>query len=191
MMKRTLPLLLLLALACAAGCTAKQDTPNTNANVNTNTKTNAGTRQTDVNANVSANANANTDIDTLVPTVHTKEDKSVALIITEDSSGKLQILVSPEDIKLSKTKNQKLRFVVINNTDVDLKDVVITFVTTNPMDGDFKIGDIKAGHDNSSPTYRIRSGAADGKYVYGIKAFGTTSTEPVAVMNSPEVEIST
>jgi len=187
MMKRTLPLLLLLSLACATGCEPKKDTPNANANMNTNTKTNVGIRQEDANANVNTNAN-----NTIAPpSLHTKEDKSVALIIGADAAGKLQIFVSPEDVKLLKSKNQRLHFHVFNNTEVDIREVVITFVTTNPMDGDFKIGDIKAGHDNSSPTYRIRSGAADGKYVYGIKAFGTTSTEPVAVMNSPEVEIST
>jgi hypothetical protein len=184
MMKRKLPLLLLLALACATGCEPKKDTPNTNANMNTNTKTNVGIRQEDANANVNAN-------NTISPAIHSREDKSVALIIGEDAAGKLQIFVAPEDVKLLKSKNQKLRFHVFNNTEVDLREVVITFVTANPMDGDFKIGDIRAGHDNSSPTYKIRSGAADGKYVYGIKAFGATSTDPVAVMNSPEVEIAT
>ena len=188
MTKRTLPLLLLLALACAAGCEPKKDTPNANANtnatMNANTKANVGTRQEDVNVNVNAN-------NTIAPPLHTKEDKSVALIIGEDASGKLQIFVSPESVKLLKSKNQKLRFHVFNNTEVDLKEVVITFVTENPMDGDFKVGDIKAGNDRSSPTYKIRSGAADGKYVYGIKAFGSTSADPVAVMNSPEIEIAT
>ena len=193
MMKRTLPLLLLLALACAAGCEAKKDTPNQNANVNTNTAPyGGGIRQTNtnLNANVNANANANTD-NPLAPVLHTKDDKSVAIIIGEDAAGKLQIFVSPEDIKLFKSKNQKLRFHVFNNTEVDLKEVVITFVTENPMEGDFKIGDIKAGHDTSSPTHKIKGAAAAGSYTYGIKAIGNTSPEPVAEMNSPEVEIAT
>lgn len=184
MMKRTLPLLLLLSLACATGCEPKKDTPNANANMNTNTKTNVGIRQEDANANVNAN-------NTIAPVLRSKEDKSVALIIGEDAAGKLQIYVAPEDVKLLKSKNQRLHFHVFNNTEVDIREVVITFVTVNPMDGDFKIGDIRPGHDNSSQTFRIKSGVPDGKYVYGIKAFGTTSTDPVAVMNSPEVEIST
>jgi hypothetical protein len=153
--------------------------------VNTNTKTNVGIRQE--NANVNDNVNNNI----VPPPLRTKEDKSVALIIAEDDAGKLQIFVAPEDVKLLKPQNQKLRFHVFNNTKVDIREVVITFVTENPMDGDFKIGDIKAGHDNSSPTFRIKGGAAAGKYVYGIKAFAATSTDPVAVMNSPQVEIST
>jgi len=188
MTKRTLPLLLLLALACAAGCEPKKDTPNRNANVNANT--NVGVRQTDVNLNANANVNANTD-NPLGPPLHTKEDRSVVIIISEDSSGKLQISVSPESIKLLKPKGQKLRFLVVNNTEVDLREVVITFVTTNPMDGDFTVGAVNAGYDNSSPTRKIKGDAAAGKYTYGIKAFGHTSTDPVAVMNSPEVEIAT
>jgi hypothetical protein len=180
-MKRTLPLLLLLALACAAGCEPKKDT-NMNANTNANAKTNVGNRQDDVNANVN---------NTIAPPPHTREDKSVAIIITEDAAGKLQILVSPEGVKLLKSKNQKLRFHVFNNTEVDLKEVVITFVTQNPMDGDFKVGDIKAGNDKSSPTHRIKGDAATGSYVYGLKGFDNTSPDPVVVMNSPEVEIAT
>ena len=185
MMKRTLPLLLLLSLACATGCEPKKDTPNANANANTNTKTNVGIRQED------ANVNGNTNNNIVPPPLRTKEDKSVALTIGEDAAGKLQIFVSPEDIKLLKSKNQRLRFHVFNNSEVDLKEVVITFATANPLDGDFTVGDIKAGDDKNSSTRRIRTGAADGKYVYGIKAFGATSTDPVAVMNSPEVEIAT
>lgn len=184
MTKRTLRPLLLLALACASGCEPKPDTPNANANMNANTKANVGTRQEDVNANVNAN-------NTVAPTLHTKEDKSVALIIGEDASGKLQIFVSPESVKLLKSKNQKLRFHVFNNTEVDLREVVITFVTQNPMDGDFKIGDIKAGNDKSSPTLRIKGDAATGSYTYGLKAFDNISPDPVAVRNSPEVEIAT
>ncbi|HEX7176525.1 MAG TPA: hypothetical protein VF240_14765 [Pyrinomonadaceae bacterium] len=180
MMKRTLPLLLLLALACATGCEPKKDTPNANVN----TSTNVGIRQE--NANVNSNAN-----NTIAPALHTKEDKTVALIIGEDAAGKLQIFVAPEDIKLLKSKNQKLRFHVFNNTEVDLKEVVITFVTENPMDGNFTVGDIKAGNDKNSSTQKIKTGVADGKYVYGIKAIGNTSPDPVAVMNSPEVEIAT
>ena len=187
MTKRTLPLLLLLlALACAAGCQPKQDTSNRNANVNANAASNVGPRQTDVNLN--ANANADTPI---APTLHTKEDRSVVIIISDDGSGKLQISVSPESIKLLKSKNQKLRFLVVNNTEVDIKEVVVTFATTNPMDGDFTVGNVGAGYDNSSPTRKIKGDAAPGKYTYGIKAFGHTSADPVAVMNSPEVEIAT
>jgi len=190
MTKRTLPLLLLLALACAAGCEPKKDTPNQNANVNTNPAANVGGRQTNANLNANAGVNANID-NPVAPPLHTKEDKSVVIIVTEDSSGKLQILVSPESIKLLKSKNNKLRFLVVNNTEVDLKEVVVTFVTTNPMDGDFTVGGINAGYDNSSPTRKIKGDAAAGKYTYGIKAYGHTSAEPVAVMNSPEVEIAT
>lgn len=184
MMKRPLPLLLLLALACAAGCEPKKDTPNANANMNTNRNANVGVRQEDANVNVNAN-------NTIAPALRSREDKSVAIHIVEDTSGKLQILVSPEDVKLSRSRNQRLRFHIFNNTEVDLREVVITFVTGNPLDGEFNVGDIRAGDDKSSPTRRIKTGAADGKYVYGIKAIGNTSTEPVAVMNSPEVEIST
>lgn len=194
MLKRTLPLLLLLALACAAGCKPETETSNTNSNTNRNAGANVGNRQTDANANanigVNANANANTD-NSVAPVLHAREDRSVAIFISEDGSGKLQISVSPEDIKLLKPKNQRLRFHVFNNTDVDLREVVITFVTENPMDGDFKIGDIKAGNDKNSVTRRIRGDAAAGKYTYGLKAFGNTSADPVAVMNSPEVEIAT
>jgi len=182
MMKRTLPLLLLLTLACAAGCEPKKETPNMNANTNANAKSNTGVRQEDVNANAN---------NTISPSLHTKEDKSVAIIITEDASGKLQFLVAPEAIKLSKSKNQKLRFHVFNNTEVDLKEVVITFVTANPMEGEFKVGDIKAGNDKSSPTHKIKGDAATGTYVYGLKGFDNVSPDPVVVMNSPEVEIAT
>lgn len=196
MLKRTLPLLLLLALACAAGCKPETETSNTNSNTNRNAGANVGNRQTDANANananvsVNANSNSNTEYP-VAPILHAREDRSVAIFIGEDSSGKLQISVSPEDIKLLKPKNQRLRFHVFNNTDVDIKEVVITFVSENPMDGDFKIGDIKAGHDKNSLTRKIKGDAAAGKYTYGLKAFGNTSADPVAVMNSPEVEIAT
>jgi hypothetical protein len=190
MMKRTLPLLLLLALACAAGCEPKKDSTDTNANMKPNSNSNVGNRQTDANVNANVGVNANTDT-TIAPTLHTKEDKSVAIIITEDGSGKLQFLVSPYKITLSKKKNQKLRFHVFNNTEVDLKEVVITFVGENPFDGAFKVGDIKAGHDKSSSTYKIRDGAAVGTYTYHLKALDNASPDPVVVLNSPEVEIAT
>lgn len=180
MTKRMLLALLLLLPALSSGC-AKPDTPNANGANASNAN-----RQT-ANANYSANANTTDPVNTIV---RSKEDRSVAVVVYSDGSGTPKVLLVPDPIKLSKLKNQKLRFHVFNNTEIEFSKVEFTFAE-DPFDGGFGITGIPAGDDENDTPRKIKAGAALKKYKYTIKVYGPDPTGPPIVELDPEVEIAT
>lgn len=182
MMKRMLPMLLLLSIGFASGC-PRPDTPNANANSNSQ----PANRSASLNGNLNTNVNGGSD-PTLGNILRSREDRTVTITVFADDAGRIQITVCPDTIKLSKGRGQRLRFHVFNNTDVNIKEVVIAFKTEDPMDGDFRITDIPAGGDKNTSVRRIKGAAAPKGYNYGIRVYDSTSTAPIAELD-PEVVI--
>ena len=175
-MKRFLLPLLVLCVSLAPACTK----PETNDN----------------NANSGANQNAgntNQPLSNVNAGSLTRDPKSKAVMITisTDAAGKTQIAVAPEKIVLSKRNGQRLRFIVFNNLDPDVKDVKIEFKSAagDPMDGSYTIGGVLSGNDGHSNQRGIKPGAANGTYKYTITV--TVDGVPTPVVLDPDVEVAT
>ena len=176
-MKRILFPALVLCAALASGC--KTEPNNNNANQNANQAAN----QNGANTNQNVIGNVNSGSLTRDP-----KNKAVLISVSEGDSGK-EISVSPSTIYLSKGKGQKLRFIVYDNLDSDLKEVKIEFKSAagDPMDGSYTFGGVASGTDEHSNSRGIKAGAANGAYKYTITVTVDGLATPVVL--DPEVEI--
>ncbi|MFY9609094.1 MAG: hypothetical protein WAU45_10840 [Blastocatellia bacterium] len=121
---------------------------------------------TNTNSKATANANAPQGTDEVA---FSKEDKAVVIVITGDHAN--PILLVPDPITLTKSKNQKLRWCVYNNLDDDVDNVKIwDFSPSDPFDppSPFETGAIAAG---DSECTRKSKAAVVGTYKYNITVY--------------------
>jgi len=175
-MKRFLLPLLVLCAALAPACQSPAANDN---NANRGANQNAGNTNQPL-----SNVNAGT-------ATRDPKNKAVMITVSTDAAGNTQIAVAPNKIVLSKSKGQRLRFVVFNNLDADVKDVKIEFKSAggDPMEGSYTIGGVLSGIDMRSNSQGIKAGTANGTYKYTVTV--TVDGVGTPVVLDPDVEIAT
>ena len=178
MRKGMLVVLLLLCVAASLNCGKAREE-----------RTLKGTQNENVaqNENLISNVNA-------VPTPETEglvrnpQNKAVLITVNQTDKG-VEIDVSPDKIKLSKGKGQRLRFYCFNNLDQDLGKVEVVF-TSGPFEGGaIETGTVPSGMEAHTSFRRIRQDAEPGNYKYSVRVTISGVKEPVVL--DPDVEIGT